>query len=149
MLRITLGQPAHLSSARSGLEPTVHSQWRLSARYISICSNNLHELGNTRTNTLNTHHLHHNHRALCLRGLLYENIYCPNPVLSALHHRKNYYLLKMYNLYNVENGSNRLAPNRSVKQEMKICFTDVFLPHCYKMTRVTKIQTGIYLLDFI
>ena len=55
----------------------------------------------------------------------------------------------MYNLYNVENGSNRLAPNRSVKQEMKICFTDVFLPHCYKMTRVTKIKTGIYLLDFI
>ena len=143
-----MGQPAHLSSARSGLEPTVHSQWRLSARYISICSNNLHELGNTHTNTLNTPPPPYNHPALCLKGLLYENIYCPNPVLSAPQ-KKLLFVEKMYNLYNVENGSNRLAPNRSVKQEMKICFTDVFLPHCYKMTRVTKIQTGIYLLDFI
>ena len=67
------------------------------------------------------------------------------PSLSYLHHRKNYYLLKMYNLYNVENGSNRLAPNRSVKQEMKICFADVFLAHCYKMTRVTTSTSNLFL----
>ena len=55
----------------------------------------------------------------------------------------------MYNLYNVENGSNRLAPNRSVKQEMKICFTVFFLPTVIKWPELQKSrQVFIYLILF-